>query len=454
MPLEGRPALRRTIVTSVVDDVAPGVPPGPGSPRGGRLRPLLRGLQLPAWSALQMAVQMGVALLSARWLGPGDRGDLVLATTVATLMLLVSSMGAGLSSRVVLAEPGRWWTWSRYLGLAAALTVPHVLLSATVGLAVVLRLSTGDADIAVPFVVYSATALAAHLLREGLHGLGRHRTTMAIDVSAAAAQLLLIAGLHAGGMLSPESALYAGAACYAAAITAQILVGRAADVEGRDRPAVGLSEWWGETRTLFGISRFALVAAVGQSFVVNGDRLVLGSAGTPADVGIYAAASSLAQVAWVAPVALGPMLTRRVAGAGTLAPWRAVFPRVLALTAVLAVGVAAAGWFVIPFLLGDDFIPARDVLPILCLAALPYASYHVDAAACAGLRDLRTGALGALSGCLALVATTTAGYHLLGTDGVAWGVVLAYVVMAGVTRRRANRLRDRLVAGASDGAAP
>ncbi len=441
-------------MTSVVDDVSPGVPPGPESPRGGRLRPLLKGLQLPAWSALQMAVQMGVALLSARWLGPGDRGDLVLATTVATLMLLVSSLGAGLASHVVLAEPGRWWTWSRYLGLSALLTVPHVVLSATVGLAVVLALSTGDMGIAVPFVVYSATALTAHLLREGLHGLGRHRTTMAIDVSAAAAQLLVIAGLHAGGILSPESALYAGAGCYAAAIAAQVLVGRAADEEGRGRPAVGLAEWWGEARTLVSISRFALIAALGQSFMVNGDRLVLGAAGTPADVGIYAAASSLAQIAWVAPIALGPMLTRRVAGAGALAPWRQLFPRVMGLTAVLAVGVAGAGWFAIPFLLGDDFIPARDVLPILSLAALPYASYHIDAAACAGLRDLRTGALGALVGCVALVATTTVGYHLLVTDGIAWGVVLAYIVMAGVTRWRANRLRDRVAASPTPEEAP
>jgi uncharacterized membrane protein len=38
------------------------------------------------------------------------------------------------------------------------------------------------------------------------------------------------------------------------------------------------------------------------------------------------------------------------------------------------------------------------------------------------------------------------GYNLLGTDGFAWGVVLAYVVMAAVTRWRANRLRDRVPA--------
>ena len=435
-------------MTSLSDD-APASVVASRPPGGGRLRPLLHGLQLPAWSVVQMAVQMGVALLSARWLGPGDRGDLVLATTVATLMLLLSSLGAGLASRVVLAEPVRWWTWSRYLVLSAALTVPHVLLSATVGLAVLLRLSTGDTSIALPFVVYSATALSAHLLREGLHGLGRHRTTMAIDVASAATQLLLITGLYAAGALTPATALYAGAVCYVGSITVQTLVGRAADVVGRGRPRVSATEWWDEAKGFVGISRFALVAALGQSFVLNGDRLVLGAAGSSAQVGIYAAASSLAQVAWVAPVALAPMLTRRVAAAGSLQAWRAMYPRVLTLTGVLAVVVAVMGWFAIPLLLGDAFTPARHVLPILCAAALPYASYQVDSAACAGLRDLRTGAVGALVGSAALVATAVLGYQLLGTAGIACGVLLTYVVMAGTSRWRIGRHRAIAVHGPS-----
>ncbi|MGY2002860.1 lipopolysaccharide biosynthesis protein [Blastococcus sp. SYSU DS1024] len=441
-------------MTSVSGGLTTAVGGAPAPPPGGRLRPLLRGLQLPAWSAVQMAVQMGVALLSARWLGPDDRGDLVLATTVATLVLLLSSLGAGQASHVVLAEPGRWWTWPRYLGLAGLLTVPHVVVSATLGLVVLLRLTTGDSGIVVPFLAYSATALSAHLLREGLHGLGRHRTTMAIDVAAATVQLLLIAALHASSALTPGTALYAGAVCYGGAITAQILVGRAADSASRARPRTGFAEWWAQARGFLLLSRAALVAALGTSFVVIGDRLVLGALGSPAQVGIYAAASSLAQISWVAPVALAPMLTRRTAEAGTFEPWRRMYLRVLGLTAVLAVAVSVAGWFVIPFLLGETFTPARDVLPILCLAAVPYASYHVDSAACAGRRDLRTGAVGALVGCVALVITTSAGYLLLGTAGIGGGVVLAYVVMAAVARARLTRHVQRPLGSPSPVEAP
>ena len=115
------------------------------------LRPLIRGLQLPMWSGLQAAVQMSVALLSARWLGPGDRATSYWRPPSRRCCLLVSSLGAGGASRVVLAEPGRWWTWSRYVRLAGVLTLPHLALSATLGLLLLSRLAPGDTSIYVPY---------------------------------------------------------------------------------------------------------------------------------------------------------------------------------------------------------------------------------------------------------------------------------------------------------------
>ena len=128
--------------------------------------------------------------------------------------------------------------------------------------------------------------------------------------------------------------------------------------------------------------------------------------------------------------------TARTAEAQSLDVWRRMHRPVLALTAVLAVLVSVLGWFAIPILLGDEFAAARSVLPILCVAAIPYASYHFDSAACVGLRDLRTGGVGALQGCLTLLVTTTIGYALLDTPGIAYGVLLTYLGMAVTTRMR------------------
>jgi O-antigen/teichoic acid export membrane protein len=395
---------------------------------------------------------MGVALLSARWLGPTERGQLVIATTLGSLLLLASSCGAGAAARVVLAEPGRWWSWSRYTCLAAALTIPHIILSGTVGLFLLVRLSAPDTGVAIAFLAYSATALSAHLLREGLHGLGRHRTSIAIDVGAAIVQLSLITAAHAAHHYSPTVGLYIGCLCFAGAIVIQVAVGRSADAAGRTSPRAGRREWWRQAATLLRFSRFALIAALGQNFVVNGDRLVLGAVGRSSEVGYYSAAATIATVGAIAPVALTGLLTRKTAESGTLASWRRMHVPVLALSGVAAVTAALVGWLAVPILLGEQFLPARPLLPILCAAALPYCSYVIDAAACAGLRDLRTGALGALLGGVILIGAGSLAYPAFGTSGVALGVLLAYLAMAVTARLGLSRALSG--AARAEGAGP
>jgi O-antigen/teichoic acid export membrane protein len=162
--------------------------------------------------------------------------------------------------------------------------------------------------------------------------------------------------------------------------------------------------------------------------------------GPTSQVGLYSAAASLATLSSIAPIALTALLTRKTAEQGTLHSWRRAHVPVLALTFSVAVAVAILGWFAIPVLLGEDFIPARSLLPILCAAAIPYGSCQIDAAACAGLRDLRTGALVSTIGCGALVVLAASGYQVLGPAGVACGVLATYVLMALVARIRLQRL--------------
>jgi O-antigen/teichoic acid export membrane protein len=142
-------------------------------------------------------------------------------------------------------------------------------------------------------------------------------------------------------------------------------------------------------------------------------------------------------------MALTALLTRKTAESGTLGAWRRMHLPVLGLCTVLAVVVAVTGWFAVPVLLGEEFRSARGLLPILCAAAVPYASYHFDSAACAGLRDLRTGAVVASLGCLALIVATTCGYYGLGVPGIAYGVLFTYVLMAATVRVRMPGGRHR-----------
>ncbi len=406
-------------------------------------RRIMQALRLPAWSAAQAGVQMSVALLTARWLGPTDRGTLVLATTLGSLLLLISSMGLTTAARLALAEPQTWWTWGRYIPLSGALIVPHLALSALLGLPVLAALTGAHGALLLLFLLYSALALPTSLLREGLHGLGRHSAAIVIDVVAAFLQLSLVAVAFALGKLSVVTALAIASLSFGIAVAAQLVVGRTSPTRVRcDGPDA--AHWARRARRLLMFSLPALVTSLGQAFVVNGDRILIGVMGTPADVGIYSAAASLAALSWILPIAFTAVVTRRVAETASLRPWEVMHSRLLGATVGLTMLVSVAGYFALPILVGADYITGRVPLVILAIAAVPFASYQIDAAANAGLRDLQAGARGALWGSVSLVCVGSLLIPGLGGRGCALAVLLSYCVMALVARRRLRRLQARL----------
>ncbi|MFD2092768.1 lipopolysaccharide biosynthesis protein [Blastococcus deserti] len=402
-----------------------------------------RRFQLPAWSAAQAGLQMLVAVLSARWLGPSDRGSLVLATTVATLLLLVSGLGVGTGARVVLAEASTWWTWPRYVALAGTMAGPHALVALVVGLPVLGALTDPDPATQVLFVLYSALALTASLLREGLHGRGRHRQGIGLDVGAAAIQLLLTAAVAYAGRLTVATALAIASGCLALTVAGQLAAGQ----RGSGRMRLGCS--WralvGHGRTLVAFSLPGLVTSLGQSFVIHGDRLVLGAVGSSAAVGVYSAASSLAALAWFIPAAFTGVLTRGVAASGSLEAWERSWKRFVAFSAVLALVTGSLGTVVFPLLLGADYREGASLVAVLSLAAIPYALHQYDSAACQGLRELSAGTLGALTGSVLVVVVLVPVIAAFGATGAAFGMIAVYSAMAVVSRRRLRGLQHRAV---------
>ncbi len=398
--------------------------------------------QLPVWSAAQACLQMLVAVLSARWLGPADRGSLVLATTLATLLLLVSGLGVGTGARVVLAEPSTWWTWPRYVALAGSMALPHGLVALVLGLPILGALTDPDPAAQALFVLYSALALTASLLREGLHGRGLHRQAIGLDVLAAASQLLLTATIHHAGRLTVATALAAASACLVLTVLGQLAAGHRGSVW-----RLGLGCSWrvllARVRALVMFSLPGLVTSLGQSFVIHGDRLVLGAVGSSAAVGVYSAASSLAALAWFIPSAFTGVLTRRVAATGSLEPWERTWKPFVVFSAVLALVTGSLGTLVFPLLLGADYREGAALVAVLSIAAIPYASYQYDSAACQGLRDLKAGTLGALLGSLLVLVFLVPVTIGFGAPGAAVGMIAVYTAMAMVSRSRLRRLRDR-----------
>ncbi|WP_139228955.1 lipopolysaccharide biosynthesis protein [Blastococcus tunisiensis] len=402
----------------------------------------MRRFQLPLWSAAQAGVQMMVAVASARWLGPADRGSLVLATTLATLLLLVSGLGLGAGARVVLAEPSTWWTWPRYAVLAGAMAVPHGAVAVFVGLPLLGAFTDPGFAAQAAFVLYSALALCASLLREGLHGRGRHRQAIGLDVLAAGLQLALTAAVYFAGRLTVATALAVASSCLALTILGQVAAGQRSG-EPRLRTHCSWRVLLVQGRALICFSVPAVLTSVGQSFVIHGDRLALGAVRSSAEVGVYSAASSLAALSWFIPIAFTGVLTRRVAASGSLMAWERTWKPFLAFSAAVALVTASVGTVVFPFLLGPEYRDGAPLVAVLSVAAIPYAMYQYDSAACQGLRDLKAGSVGAVVGSVMVVAVVVPVIVILGTHGAAVGMIAVYTTMAVVVRRRLRKLRRR-----------
>src|SRR5207302_8870856 len=73
---------------------------------------------------------LATAVITARTLGPSGRGAIVLVSTGATYLMLVSSLGIPISARVMLGRPDRRLVLSHYFGLSLLLLVGQLMLTA------------------------------------------------------------------------------------------------------------------------------------------------------------------------------------------------------------------------------------------------------------------------------------------------------------------------------------
>jgi O-antigen/teichoic acid export membrane protein len=368
------------------------------------------------------------ALLTARWLGPADRGVIVVVVTTASFLMLVGSLGVGTGCRVLLnATPPL--TIVRCLEIAHRLSLVHVLTAAAVGLPV-LALTHGLPDywIGLVFIPYAAAQLLAYLQREAMHGIGQHARAVFGDVLSATLQTALILGLAFMGWLDLRLACLA------------LLVGTTAQVVFLEAclRRTALHQCGRGTRTNFAqIVRFSLPAVatnLGQAFVIRGDRLVLGALATSGAVGIYGVAGTLTELLWLIPGGVAQIVFRRASLGGSRAEYKRKRTIVLLCTLISGIALASfAGWL-IPLLLGNAYIGAVELSYVLIVASMPMASYQLDIAVLNGMGRLKyagatttAGSAALLGGCALLIPGS-------GAMGAAVASLFAYTVMAIVAR--------------------
>jgi O-antigen/teichoic acid export membrane protein len=404
-------------------------------------RGVLRSAALVAASSgVANAAMGGIALLTARQLGPSGRGFIVVVVTLGSLTMLVSTLGTNLSARVLLPDARRPVALDDFLGLALALSLAQWILTAAAGtvLLPLAGIAWRPEDVAL-VGGYGAALLTSLLWREALLAMGRPRHAVSAEAAGALAQLALTGLLVALGSTAPRAylvVLLLGALAQAA--IAWALLRREC---GPIRPSCRPGAW----RRLVTAGAPGLGLTLGQAVAFKGDRLLLGVFLTPAVVGIYSVAATVTELLWIAPVALAQVLVHPVAA--RQADYRAVARArnaALLSVAACAAAVAVLAPALVRLVFGPAFAPAAAPLRILLLGSVVVTSYHVDVNALAASGSISHAGLVASAGATVALAAGLLLIPSSGAVGAAWASVGAYVVMAGLARARLRMaLADR-----------
>lgn len=376
---------------------------------------------------LQSGTAMLLALLSARWLGPSERGIVVIVTFLGSILMLVGSLGTATGARVLVArEDETHLSAARVLRSTRPLLFVHSVTALVAGAATLWFVDGRiDSGVCALFVVYACAMLWAYLRRELLHGLGFHQAAVRGEVLSVVGQLGLISAAQVAGRLN----VYVAVAAMAAGILAQVAYqARCLRTAGScDDSALNTK---GDLGRLIGFSLPALATTVGQEYTLRADRLFLGIAMGSASAGIYGSAASLAETLTLLAAGASQILFRQSSRGLT----RSYLSKCHAVVALATASGALVLWLLGPWLvhvtLGSAYGSAVDQLRILSIAAIPFAMYQLNVAVINGAGRLgaagRLASLGALAltlGCFALIPW-------LGTSGAAWASLLSYSVLA------------------------
>jgi O-antigen/teichoic acid export membrane protein len=383
---------------------------------------------------LQAGLGFVFAVLSARWLGPVDRGVIVVVSTLGGLLMLVGSLGVATGGRALLSQTSPRFGLHESVRVQRLLVLGHVVTASVVGIPVFV-LSTGrvDAGLFVVFVCYALGLLGAYLGRETLHGLGHHRSATSADVAMVSVLVVGILVLHIRGADSMVNvAKLMAVAVGLEALALYLAMGYV--TRGHSRAADPLS-----ASAVVRLSLPALAAVIGQAFVIRGDRLILGWLVDSRLVGLYGTAATLTEVLTLVPQAMAQITFQRSA-AGEQARTQRVERRSLVVSAAAAVALAALAAPLVEVTLGAQYAEAVPMVWGLCLPAVVLGMFLTRAAVLNGAGEFGGPALATSVGSVILFLGCLIGIPRWGAYGAIGASALAYSAMVFLATYRIRRL--------------
>ena len=375
-------------------------------------------------------------VITARLLGPGGRGVIVLFITVSSLVSLFGSLGTPMGARIHLVSSESHIGLPEYWGLVLAQVIGGFVLGTLVAM-LALPFVGVSTPLSVALVVggYSSYLMCSLFAINLLHTFGLNSRAALLEVIASVALLGAVAAvlvLHVS--LSPIDFLLIYLGAGSIHLVFAVVVLHASGLLGR--PAVDLQAW----RTIIRTGFPAIGISLSESLTFRFDRYLIGLFLSPAAVGLYSVAVTSTELLRISVHAISQVLFHRLA-AGV---WgRRRFEQVRLLSLGLTIASGAALFLIAPLLVrklfGEDFSGAVAPLRILILAEIAAAYFFVTHTALSATISPRKSALAAFTGLVVVVAGDFILIPSAGIRGAALASVIGYVSMAIAAQRLLSR---------------
>ncbi|MDI3196001.1 oligosaccharide flippase family protein [Pseudarthrobacter sp. AL07] len=398
------------------------------------------------WGVIGLFGALLCGVITARLLLPDDRGALAIVITTVTIVSLVSGLGTNISLRVLLPRDARI-TLRGYAKTSICLAgIQLVALScAAYFLLEVINIDMGLGEIVLGILPLGIAAFFANQSSDALSATGHpSRASMANSIGfGVTAVFLILSWLLHFGLLFAVLAYTAG--FITRAVVGMILIDSKHFAEPDDLEPGGTKALVRKGIGLMGMN-------LGQSIAYRLDQYLLATLADTREVGFYAVATTPASLIQVVSNSIGQVAFRDTAQ-------NQMTRRKLVLFTVGATGVTGiyAGWvyfaapWLVPFVFGEEYASAIDIVRILALAEIALSPYLVLSRAVAGAGHIRLSSwtgivgMGAMAFFLVLMIPGNEG------SGAAWACVAGYSTMSlfllsgmQLIRWRTNvRLNDR-----------
>ena len=368
---------------------------------------------------------LGIAILSARQLGPARRGEIVLVVTVAMIASEVMFLGADVTGRIQILSR-RGVGIEDFLGLTVALTLLQGV-AVSVSLIVIQR-ATGiiETDL-IPLGVFLGVAMfQAGMLTAAGFALRKPVAIALLDMLVGLLPLVVVFVLVLSRGLSAEAVVGLVAMGYAVGdVYLWIVVSRHSGPIGL-RPVI-----WAQ---LLRSSRPVFASAVAQTAALRGDRILIGLAVGATGLGVYSVAATAVEVPRLLLISATQILANRIA-AGQIEPSACLYlvRRIVVLYGLLLTSlVVVASRLVVP-VVGAGFSEAVSLIVVLAIAEFFLGVHLTMAGVLTGLAHFTSLPVATVVGGLLITLGGLVVVQGGGVMEVAWLKVGVFGVMAAVS---------------------